>query len=889
MNKLRHSAYALLIALFFSVSTLVAVADEDDPPGRAVDIRYITGQVSIQPGGVDDWAGAVVNRPLTTADRIWADRDSRAELQLGSASLRLNSETSLTFTNVSDQTVQVELDQGTLNLRVRRLYDGEIYEVDTPNLAFTLTRSGVYRFDVDPNEGTTRVTVSKGEGEATGEGNAVRLRAGEQAYFDNGTSLENQITRADRSDGFDDWARLRDEREDRSQSYRYVSQDMVGAQDLDEYGTWRSDPEYGSMWVPSHVQRGWAPYHDGHWAWVDPWGWTWVDDQPWGYAPSHYGRWVHREDSWGWCPGPVDVRPVYAPALVAWVGGAAWGASASFGGGEGVGWFPLGYGEPYVPSYRASRGYFENVNTSNTRITNITNVTNTYYVNNSVNNSNNVNNINNANRIRYANQNVPGAVIAVPRTAMVNAQPVSRVAVRVPTADVGRSVVAVATAPPIAPERRSLLGAKADVRAAAPPQQQTATPRAVITKSAPPPRVVPFAAKQDALAKNPGRPLDTQAVQQIRARLPEQPKPAPAPTRPAGQPRPANNGQPSPANNSQPERNAGAPGNTPNAPGNRNTGAPERPNTPPQQNNANQGNPNGANPVRNPNVNNGAPDRNVPRPPNSNVPANNGQPVNNPQPGTNPGNQPTMNNGPDRPGQRPQNGNQPGNERTPVVERAPANDRPPSDRSPNDRQQPNARPQNNPESNPNARPVPRPPDAERNAAPPQRQQASPQSRPEPPARNEPTPDRPAARPPQPERNTAPPPREQASPQPHPQQPVRNEPPPERQVARPPQPERNTAPPPREQASPQQRPQQPVRNEPPPERQMARPPQPERNTAPPPREQDRPESRPQPPAHNGPPPERPAVRPPQPDRNPPPPDHNPPPQGKDKQVPPEDRQ
>ncbi|MDP9159264.1 MAG: FecR domain-containing protein, partial [Acidobacteriota bacterium] len=660
MKSLGHLAYLLLLAMFFSSSTLIARADQDDPPSRAVDIRYITGQVSIQPGGVDDWAGAVVNRPLTTADRVWADRDSRAELQLGSAALRLNSETSLTLTNVSDQTVQVELDQGTLNLTVRRLYGGEIYEVDTPNLAFTLTRSGVYRFDVDPNQGTTRVSVFKGEGEATGEGNAVRLRAGEEGYFDNGTSLENQVNRIERPDGFDDWARLRDDREDRSQSYRYVSQDMVGAEDLDEYGTWRSDPEYGSMWVPSHVQRGWAPYHDGHWAWVEPWGWTWVDDQPWGYAPSHYGRWVYRDSYWGWTPGPPDVRPVYAPALVAWVGGAAWGASVSFGGGEGVGWFPLGYGEPYVPSYRASRQYFQNVNTSNTRITNITNVTNNYYTNNSI-------NTNNVNNIRYVNQTVPGAMIAVPRTAMVNAQPVSRVAVQVPTQNVARA--AIATAPPVAPDRKSVLGAKADVRAAAPPQQ-AAAPRAVITKTAPPPRPVPFAARQDALAKNPGRPLDTQAVQQIRARLPEPPARAPAPTRPAGQPRPANNGQP--------ERNAGAPGANQNAPASRNAGAPERPNAPPQQNNENRS---GANP--NPNNNPNAPDRNVPRPPNSGAPANSGQPANNSRP-NNPGNQPAVNTGSDRPAQRPPNNGQPGNERNaPVVERAPANDRPPNDRPSN--------------------------------------------------------------------------------------------------------------------------------------------------------------------------------------------------------------
>ena len=110
----------------------------------------------------------VSNRPLTTADRVWADKDSRGELQLGGALMRISAETSMTLTNVSDQTVQVELDQGTLNVRVRHLYDGEIYEVDTPNVAFTITKSGEYRFDVDPDEDATFVTVWKGKGEVTG-------------------------------------------------------------------------------------------------------------------------------------------------------------------------------------------------------------------------------------------------------------------------------------------------------------------------------------------------------------------------------------------------------------------------------------------------------------------------------------------------------------------------------------------------------------------------------------------------------------------------------------------------------------------------------------------------------------------------------------------------
>ena len=112
---------------------------------------------------------------------------------------------------------------------------------------------------------------------------------------------------------------------------------------LDDNGDWRPESSYGNVWFP-HVSAGWAPYRDGHWAWVDPWGWTWVDDEPWGYAPFHYGRWMSVEGRWGWVPGPMEVAPVYAPALVVFVGG-----GGGFGGN--MGWFPLGPREVYVPSY----------------------------------------------------------------------------------------------------------------------------------------------------------------------------------------------------------------------------------------------------------------------------------------------------------------------------------------------------------------------------------------------------------------------------------------------------------------------------------------------------------------------------------------------------------
>jgi hypothetical protein len=549
MKSLGRSGSQILAAVLLLSAAAVAV----DPPSRVAQLQYTSGEVSLQPSGINDWVAGAINRPLTTADRLWTDKNSRAELHLGSAAMRVSAETSLTLTNLTDDTLQVELDQGTLNLRVRRLYSGEIYEVDTPNIAFTITKAGEYRFDVDPSGDTTLVTVWHGEGEATGEGRSVKVKSDRQARFTAGTSLAHQIYDAPDRDGFDDWCRVRDKRQDYSQSARYVSPDVIGAEDLDDYGTWRVVPTYGAIWVP-RVAADWAPYHYGHWAWVEPWGWTWIDEAPWGFAPCHYGRWVYYSEYWAWVPGPVAVRPVYAPALVAWVGGSHFGVSLAIGGGSAVGWFPLGYGEPYLPPYAGSRNYFRNVNVSNTHISNITNITNNYYNTTNINSNNttitknntaivtnnntnitnntttnitdnsiNINGNHNNVHIKYANQKVPGAVTAVPSSVLADSQPVAKAAVQVPANELRETSIAVA--PRVAPSKTSVLGTRAGASTSVPPGQ--AASRQVVRKIAAPPKPVPFSAKQEALANNPGRPLDRDTEDQLRTKIARQPSRTP--------------------------------------------------------------------------------------------------------------------------------------------------------------------------------------------------------------------------------------------------------------------------------------------------------------------------------------------------------------------------
>jgi len=467
-------------------------SDQADPPSRVARLSYIHGDVSFVPAGENDWVQAQLNRPLVTGDKLFADGGARAALEIGAASVRIDQNTNFDFLNLDDNNAQVELTQGALNLRVRRLYDGQNYEIDTPTLAFVASRVGEFRVDVQGNGQGTMVTVLSGGGDVYGEGGArFRVEEGQSVTFNDSQLQDYLVSELPRPDAFDDFCHQRDRRMNASTSRRYVSEEVIGYEDLDENGSWDDAPEYGHVWYPTTVAVGWAPYHSGHWGWVGAYGWSWVDDEPWGFAPFHYGRWVSISGRWGWCPGRIDVRPVYAPALVAFVGGGV-NVSVGFGGGGPIGWFPLGWGEPYIPSYHVSRNYFTNVNVSNTTINNT--VINNYYGNYSAGNVN-------YNQITYANRNINGAVTAVPAAAFVSSKPVAASAIAVNRETFANGRVNGFAA--VAPTRASLAP---QVAARAVPTAAVVN-RPIVAATKPPAPVASFATRQSVLAKDPGKPL----------------------------------------------------------------------------------------------------------------------------------------------------------------------------------------------------------------------------------------------------------------------------------------------------------------------------------------------------------------------------------------------
>lgn len=365
LRRLAGLLLAGLLACSAWAQTEYTTETVQDPPGRVARMGLIEGAVSTAVDGVDTWANASLNRPLTRGDRVWVAERARSELHVGSTAVRLNSSTSVNLLTLDDDVTQLQLTQGTLSLRVRNLFDGERLQVDTPNLAFSVAQPGEYRIDVDPVRNTTRVSVWAGSGAVYGEnGVSSPVSSGQQVSFA-GTQLATlAVTSVGLRDSFEAWTAERDRQEDAAISARYVSRETIGYQQLDQHGDWLNDSTYGPVWYPRAVVADWAPYRYGHWANIAPWGWTWVDDAPWGFAPFHYGRWAYVGNRWGWVPGPVVSRPVYAPALVGFVGNSG---SVGFGfqigsSQPGVGWFPLGPGEPWRPYYRASPRYMSHIN-----------------------------------------------------------------------------------------------------------------------------------------------------------------------------------------------------------------------------------------------------------------------------------------------------------------------------------------------------------------------------------------------------------------------------------------------------------------------------------------------------------------------------------------------
>ena len=400
-------------------------APANDPPARVGRLADLSGAVSLRSDPNQPWAVAARNQPVTSGMSFWTEPQARAELQVGPTELHLGDQSELDIQQLDDHDFAAQLAQGSVNLDIGDMQPGETYTVDTPRGTVTLQRPGEYRIDAGTTQDPTEVVVFSGEAQiAGGPDGPVDVQGGETGIANGADPFTTTLARSADRGPLDDWADGR--LHDAAAAPRYVSRSMTGYQDLDGAGTWHETPSYGTVWYPTTVPSGWVPYRDGRWQYDGRWGWTWVDDQPWGFAPFHYGRWAYVDDRWGWLPGPVEVRPVYAPALVSFFAGAAVGAAIGVaidshsGHGGPIGWYPLGPGEIYRPSYRVSDTYVRNVNVTNIRNINV----------NQINIHNGPTIVENGANRRFATE--------VPERVLAERQPVAPAALQVPPEQLAR-------------------------------------------------------------------------------------------------------------------------------------------------------------------------------------------------------------------------------------------------------------------------------------------------------------------------------------------------------------------------------------------------------------------------------------------------------------------
>ncbi|HET9645354.1 MAG TPA: DUF6600 domain-containing protein [Burkholderiaceae bacterium] len=344
----------------------VAAAAWADPPGRVGRIADLQGTVWIYDAEQGEWIGAQRNRPLTSGDRLAAEGDARAELHIGSITVRMGVGADLQFLQLDDQSVRLHLENGGIAARLRTPGTAGEFVVETAEGRFTPAGAGHFRIDRDRDEEVSAATSWEGAMRFESNDSELAIPQGQRAEFWKEAGVTHYDWASSPQDALADWAISSDRQESQTMSAtRYVSPEMTGWEDLDRYGQWDQHAEYGSVWIPAQVAPGWAPYRYGQWAWMSPWGWTWVDDAPWGFAPFHYGRWFWWRERWCWTPGSYVTRPAYAPALVGWVGGPQISVGVTIGSRPHaplVGWVPLGPREVYHPPYSISPGHWRAIN-----------------------------------------------------------------------------------------------------------------------------------------------------------------------------------------------------------------------------------------------------------------------------------------------------------------------------------------------------------------------------------------------------------------------------------------------------------------------------------------------------------------------------------------------
>ena len=330
-----------------NVQTTSDSARTGSGPVRMARFHIIEGKVGWRATSDAEWSSGAINLPLSQGAQVWTDERSRAEIEFDDGSrLRLDSSTLLTlqtlYSDSKGEFTEITVKDGAVFLSLRTQYS--VYQVDTP--LGSVKAAGPAQFRAGVGQG---LQVAVRQGVVTVEGSKQQVEMHDGDYLDlRSADSPYTLTRLPNEDSFDSWNDARDRAVDAlpdQPGYQNLPSNVaICADDLSDYGTWRDDSVFGSVWVPRE-DSGWRPYSDGRWVTCEPYGWTWVSAEPWGWAPYHYGTWAHLSSGWGWCPGPVN--QYWSPACVSF-----------YQSGGDIGWCPLAPWEVAYPgSLNCGFGY----------------------------------------------------------------------------------------------------------------------------------------------------------------------------------------------------------------------------------------------------------------------------------------------------------------------------------------------------------------------------------------------------------------------------------------------------------------------------------------------------------------------------------------------------
>jgi hypothetical protein len=267
------------------------------------------------------WSPALVNEPVAAASGLRTAANAEAEWRSPGARVALAPGSELRVLRLDGAAQQLSLTNGRIGIHLDQTQAAKTVEIDLPRGGVWLDQPGEY--DIAAGDANTPPTIRVFGGEA-------RLGGG----------LDDRSF-AVGSDSFSEWWRSQSDSANLTAPQKWP--DITGTAALPSAGRWEHNSKWGDVWFPGDVAVEWAPYRDGVWRYLPPWGWTWIDRAAWGFASSHYGRWVRIDDRWGWVPGGKLQATDYSPAAVAFLGTAGIGLSrpGDIGAAPAVAWFPL--------------------------------------------------------------------------------------------------------------------------------------------------------------------------------------------------------------------------------------------------------------------------------------------------------------------------------------------------------------------------------------------------------------------------------------------------------------------------------------------------------------------------------------------------------------------